>query len=128
MNIQQSKLEDLVGTKINNLTLYQKAFTHKSAIKEYEELNDSFETLEFMGDSVLGFVITKFLFDKFEAKQEGFLTKARTKLVRSETLAGLARKLGLHEWVLMDEKGMRNGWNNNPKILEDVFEALVGAI
>ena len=42
MNIQQSKLEDLVGTKINNLTLYQKAFTHKSAIKEYEELNDSF--------------------------------------------------------------------------------------
>ena len=128
MNIQQSKLEDLVGTKINNLTLYQKAFTHKSAIKEYEELNDSFETLEFMGDSVLGFVITKFLFDKFEAKQEGFLTKARTKLVRSETLAALARKLGLHEWVLMDEKGMRNGWNNNPKILEDVFEALVGAI
>lgn len=118
MNIQQSKLEDLVGTKINNLTLYQKAFTHKSAIKEYEELNDSFETLEFMGDSVLGFVITKFLFDKFEAKQEGFLTKARTKLVRSETLAALARKLGLHEWVLMDEKGMRNGWNNNPKILE----------
>ena len=98
MNIQQSKLEDLVGTKINNLTLYQKAFTHKSAIKEYEELNDSFETLEFMGDSVLGFVITKFLFDKFEAKQEGFLTKARTKLVRSETLAALARKLGLHEW------------------------------
>lgn len=128
MNIQQSKLEDLVGTKINNLTLYQKAFTHKSAIKEYEELNDSFETLEFMGDSVLGFVITKFLFDKFEAKQEGFLTKARTKLVRSETLAGLARKLGLHEWVLMDEKGMRNGWNNNPKILEDVFEALIGAL
>jgi ribonuclease-3 len=128
MNIQQSKLEDLVGTKINSLSLYQKAFTHKSAIKEYDELNESFETLEFMGDSVLGFVITKFLFDKHENRQEGFLTKARTKLVRSETLAAIARKLGLHEWVLMDEKGMRNGWNNNPKILEDVFEALVGAI
>ena len=39
MNIQQSKLEDLVGTKINNLTLYQKAFTHKSAIKEYEKVD-----------------------------------------------------------------------------------------
>jgi ribonuclease-3 len=60
MNIDQSKIEDLIGTKINNLTLYQKAFTHKSAIKEYDTLNDSFETLEFMGDSVLGFVITKF--------------------------------------------------------------------
>ena len=128
MNIQQSQIEDLVGTKIKNLALYQKAFTHKSAIKEHEDLNDSFETLEFMGDSVLGFVITKFLFDRHEEKQEGFLTKARTKLVRSETLASIAHKLGLHNLVLMDEKGMRNGWNNNPKILEDVFEALVGAI
>ena len=91
MNLQRSKLEDLVGTKINNLTLYQKAFTHKSAIKEHDELNESFETLEFMGDSVLGFVITKFLFDIHESKQEGFLTKARTKLVRSETLASIAR-------------------------------------
>jgi ribonuclease-3 len=81
-----------------------------------------------MGDSVLGFIITKFLFDRHESKQEGFLTKARTKLVRSETLAAIALKLGLNDLVLMDEKGMRNGWNNNPKILEDVFEALVGAI
>ena len=57
-----------------------------------------------------------------------FLTKARTKLVRSETLAAIALKLGLNNMVLMDEKGTRNGWNNNPKILEDVFEALIGAI
>lgn len=97
-------------------------------MKEYEQLTESFETLEFMGDSVLGFIITKFLFDRHEEKQEGFLTKARTKLVRSETLADIALKLGLNKIVLMDEKGMRNGWNNNPKILEDVFEALVGAI
>jgi ribonuclease-3 len=81
-----------------------------------------------MGDSVLGFIITKFLFDRHEEKQEGFLTKARTKLVRSETLADIALKLGLNDLVIMDEKGMRNSWNNNPKILEDVFEALVGAI
>ena len=97
-------------------------------MKEYENLTESFETLEFMGDSVLGFIITKFLFDRHEEKQEGFLTKARTKLVRSETLADIALKLGLNDIVLMDEKGMRNGWNNNPKILEDVFEALIGAI
>jgi ribonuclease-3 len=97
-------------------------------MKEYEQLTESFETLEFMGDSVLGFIITKFLFDRYEERQEGFLTKARTKLVRSETLADIALKLGLNDIVLMDEKGMRNGWNNNPKILEDVFEALIGAI
>lgn len=74
-------IEKLVGTKVNNLAIYQKAFTHKSALKRYT-LSESFETLEFMGDSVLGFLVTKFLFDTYESRQEGFLTKARTKLVR----------------------------------------------
>ena len=128
MNINKSMIEELIGTKPTKLDLYKKAFTHKSALKEYEELTGSFETLEFIGDSVLGFVITKYLYDRYEEKQEGFLTKARTQLVRGETLAGIANKLGLHTHVLMDEKGMRNGWNTNPKILEDVFEALIGAI
>jgi ribonuclease-3 len=126
--VTKPQIEQLVGTKIKNLDLYQKAFTHKSALKEYEQFTESFETLEFIGDSVLGFVITKFLFDQYESRQEGFLTKARTKLVRGETLASIATKLGLDKLVIMDEKGMRNGWNNNPKILEDVFEALIGAI
>jgi ribonuclease-3 len=126
--IDKVSLENLVGTKISNIDLYQKAFTHKSALKENENLSGSFETLEFIGDSVLGFVITKFLYDKFEERQEGFLTKARTKLVRGETLARIASKLELYKWIQMDEKGMRNEWNRNPKILEDAFEALVGAI
>ena len=126
--VDKTRIEELVGTKIKNLDLYQRAFTHKSAIKEYEQFTESFETLEFIGDSVLGFVITKFLFDRYESRQEGFLTKARTKLVRGETLAKIANTLNLNELVIMDEKGMRNQWNNNPKILEDVFEALIGAI
>ena len=128
MFVSKEQIETLIDTKIKDLSLYQRAFTHKSALKEYEQYTESFETLEFMGDSVLGFIITKFLFDRHEEKQEGFLTKARTKLVRSETLADIALKLGLNDLVIMDEKGMRNSWNNNPKILEDVFEALVGAI
>jgi len=126
--LTKQRAEQLVGTKIKNLDLYQRAFTHKSALKEYEQFTESFETLEFIGDSVLGFVITKFLFDRYESRQEGFLTKARTKLVRGETLAKIASVLKLDELVIMDEKGMRNNWNNNPKILEDVFEALIGAI
>ena len=126
--LTKERAEQVVGTKVKDLALYQRAFTHKSALKEYEQFTESFETLEFIGDSVLGFVITKFLFDRHESKQEGFLTKARTKLVRGETLAKIALKLGLEKLVIMDEKGMRNGWNNNPKILEDVFEALIGAI
>ena len=101
--VTKPQIEHLIGTKIKNLDLYQKAFTHKSALKEYEKLNESFETLEFIGDSVLGFVITKFLFDQYESRQEGFLTKARTKLVRGETLARIAKILGLEHIVIMDE-------------------------
>ena len=126
-HICKKDIERIVGTKINDIDIYQTAFTHKSALRKYK-LTESFETLEFMGDSVLGFVITKFLFDKFKNEQEGFLTKARTKLVRGQTLATIAEKLELYKWTLMDDKGIRNNWIRNPKILEDVFEALIGAI
>lgn len=126
--IDRVALERLVGTKIKDEKMYRRAFTHKSALKKYRNLEGSYETLEFMGDSVLGFIITKFLFDRYEEKQEGFLTKARTKLVRGKTLCEISKRLGLHTWVLMDDKGMRNSWNTNANILEDVFEALVGAI
>jgi ribonuclease-3 len=126
--LDRTAIERLVGTKISDLKYYRRAFTHKSALRKYKNLEGSYETLEFMGDSVLGFVITRFLFDRYEEKQEGFLTKARTKLVRGKTLCEISKRLGLHNWILMDDKGMRNGWNTNENILEDVFEALVGAI
>lgn len=126
-DLDRKQIDDLVGTKVKDISLYLRAFTHKSALKKYT-LTESFETLEFMGDSVLGFVITKMLFDQYEERQEGFLTKVRTKMVRGNTLAGIALKLGLDKWILMDDKGIRNGWNTNEKILEDAFEALIGAI
>lgn len=120
-------IEDIVGTRIRDISLYQCAFTHKSALKQYA-VKSSYETLEFLGDSVLGFVITKMLFDKYENEHEGFLTKARTKLVRGRTLADIATKLELSKFILMDDKGMRNQWFKNPKILEDVLEAFIGAM
>lgn len=126
-DINKHEIDLLVGTKVRDISLYQRAFTHKSALKTYA-LESSFETLEFIGDSVLGFVITKFLFDMYEHKQEGFLTRARTKLVRGEMLAKIAKTVGIDKYIIMDEKGMRNGWNSNPKVLEDAFEALIGAI
>lgn len=126
--LSRDQLNALVGTKIKDLNLYRRAFTHKSALKRYSGLTGSYETLEFMGDSVLGFVITKHLFDQYEKHQEGFLTKARTKMVRGKTLCEISKILGLEKMILMDEKGERNGWNTNEHIMEDAFEALVGAI
>ena len=126
--LSRDELNSLVGTKIKNIELYQRAFTHKSALKRYSGLTASYETLEFMGDSVLGFIITKHLFDLHEKEQEGFLTKARTKMVRGKTLCEISKVLGLDKLILMDEKGERNGWNTNEHIMEDAFEAVVGAI
>jgi ribonuclease-3 len=104
------------------MSLYTRAFTHKSYNK------DDYERLEFIGDSVLKFVVTKYLFDMFPKEDEGFLTRARTKIERSETLAGFSRNLGFNKFIMMDEKALRNEWNNNDSILEDVFESFVGAI
>lgn len=127
--IDRSSIECLVGTKVSNVTLYVEAFTHKSALKQYDTLTKSYENLEFMGDSVLGFIVTRYLFDKYSGEyEEGFLTKARTKIVRGTTLSSISERMGLYKWVLMDDKGIKKGWNRNPKILEDVLEALIGAI
>lgn len=125
LNIDE--INKLVGIKINDISQYRKAFTHKSALKKYN-LKESFENLEFIGDAILSFIITRFLYEKFSDKQEGFLTKSRIKLVRGGTLATIGEKLGLYKWILMDDKAMTNGWNKNAKVLEDVFEALIGAI
>jgi ribonuclease-3 len=127
--ISKSEIEELVGTRVSNVDVYVQAFTHKSALKQYPELKSSYENLEFMGDSVLGFIVTRYLYDLYSSEQEeGFLTKARTKIVRGTTLSSISERLGLYRWVLMDEKGTKKGWNRNPKILEDVLEALIGAI
>lgn len=127
MFVSRETIEKLVGTKINSIDVYQNAFTHRSALKQYS-VKSSYETLEFLGDAVLSFVITKHLYDTYSEEHEGFLTKARTKIVRGKTLAKISESLGLGDLILMDDKGLRNNWNRNPKILEDVFEALIGAI
>lgn len=128
--ITRDEIEGVIGTKISNVNVYIQAFTHKSALKQYPDtLKTSYENLEFMGDSVLGFIVTRYLYDKYSNEhEEGFLTKARTKIVRGTTLSSISERLGLYRWIIMDDKGIKKGWNRNPKILEDVLEALIGAI
>ena len=126
--MQRSDIEKIAGTKVSDLNLYKTAFTHKSALKDFPN-GESYENLEFMGDSVLNFIVTKYLFDKYNSEEhEGFLTKARTRIVRGTTLARISEALEMWKWVQMDEKGLRNGWNRNPKIMEDVLEAFIGAM
>jgi ribonuclease-3 len=120
-------IENVLQIPVRDTYLYTEAFTHKSALSWYQ-LPQSYERLEFIGDSVLSLIVTRFLFERFQNVQEGFLTRLRTKIVSGKMLCTLARRMGLQHVILMDVKALENHWNENDRILEDVFEALLGAI
>lgn len=130
---------------VKDLTLFQKAFIHKDLCSERNGLNDdldeecvlsskfvtdlsSNERLEFLGDSVMGFVVAEYLFDKYPNKDEGFLTRLRSKLVRKERSAYYAEKLGLGEYLLLSTHLERIQSRTNPRLMEDLFESFIGAL
>lgn len=119
---------EILHMKVRDMAHYYHAFVHKSALKELPAGTCSYERLEFIGDSVLNFVVAKYLFDKYNTKAEGYLTKVRTKLVSGKCLSDFSQKLGLQKYIIMNQKALRSGWNNNTRIMEDVFESLIGAI
>ena len=125
--IERSQLFAILGFQVKNPDVYQTAFVHKSALRE-SGLPSSYERIEFLGDSVLDFVVARYLFDKYPTANEGFLTRVRTKLVSGKSLCNFARRLGLQQYVLMNQKALRQQWNNNDRILEDVFESLIACI
>jgi ribonuclease III len=128
-SINRSILEGLIGVRVNDPGVYSRAFMHKSLIKESNGLiTESYERIEFMGDAVINFIVTRYLFEKYPDKDEGFLTRIRTKVVSGKCLSKLALKLGLQDYIQMNEKAMQNSWNLNDRILEDVFESLMGCI
>lgn len=124
--LTRQALESTLGCSVFNVDRYREVFVHKSACRETGL--PSYERLEFIGDSIIGFVVARYLFEKYPGRDEGFLTKARTKMVSGECLGRIARSLDLGKFVKMNEKAMQNGWANNSRILEDVFESLVGAM
>jgi ribonuclease-3 len=86
------------------------------------------ERLEFFGDSVLNLVVAQYLYERFPESEEGFLTKIRTRLVNGQMLAVLSEKIGLDRYMLISKQIEDNGGRKNMKILEDTFEALIGAL
>lgn len=107
--------------------LLSTALTHKSALNE-SPATESNERLEFLGDAVLELVITEFLYAKFPKQQEGVLTSYRAALVKTTTLAVVARELGLHTMLKMSKGEERSGGRENSSLLADTFEAVVGAL
>jgi ribonuclease-3 len=125
--INREDVEKLLGYRIRTLSIYKQAMLHKSAVKVYNSCQSN-ERLEFIGDSVLNLVIAKYLYHKYPDEDEGFMTKIRTRIVSGRCLSVIAKQMGIHKHIRMNEKALRQGWNNNDRILEDTFEALVGAV
>ena len=133
--------------KVNNILLYQTSFIHKSYCKElykdtdFNNIDDSldlqetsYETMEFLGDSILGSIVSNYLYERFYLiydQNEGFLTYLKNRIVCGESLAVLSKKLGLNKFIVIS-KHIEDNCNipgrNNSNILEDVFEAFIGAI
>lgn len=120
----QSSIEKILGFKIHNIHLYKKAFIHKSMQKT---TNCSNERLEFLGDAVLNLIIAEYVYEKYENEDEGFLTKVRTKLVNGQILSEFAKETKLDQLVVTS-KQLSSKQKGNTKILEDAFEAFIGAI
>lgn len=115
----------LLGFHVSDIELYSSAFRHRSASGPGLP---SYERLEFLGDSVVSLVCSRWLFNNFSEADEGELTKIRTRMVGGQALSRVAAHLGLHRFVQTSEKGRRSGWHMSPRIAEDAYEALTGAI
>ena len=111
----------LFGFEPVNINLYKLALLHKSKNK-----NESNERLEYLGDAVLNLIVAEYLFKKYPFKDEGFLTKIRSKIVSRESLNNLGRKVGLKE--LINFKNIDEYSKNYKSIYGDALEAIIGAV
>ncbi|MCH7641472.1 ribonuclease III [Patescibacteria group bacterium] len=121
-----AKLDDL-KKKFRDKDLLILAITHKSWVNEHPGKRESNERLEFLGDAVLEFVTSQELYKKFPDKEEGYLTALRANLVNTVSLASVAKKLGLGELLLLSKGEEQEGGRENPSLLANTIEAIIGA-
>jgi len=111
-----------------SVDIYNLALTHSSYNAEAKTKHKDYERLEFMGDSVLGFVSATLIFKLHPDMNQGTMTKLRSHLVQSKSLADYARKIELYNYVKTGHSIDSSTIKESDKILEDVFEAFIGAI
>jgi ribonuclease-3 len=121
-------LQTRLGYCFRDPDLLRLALTHPSVAHELEKNVQHNQRLEFLGDSVLGLVLTQELYEKFRAVGEGPLTKARAEMVNRKTLAAQAQRLGLGEHLILSRGEEISGGRKRISALADTYEALLGAI
>ena len=134
----------LIGVLYNNLNLYRNAFIHKSycSMKNTDFVSSnskcppnciplqdvSYERLEFLGDAILNLIVANYLYMRFPEQNEGFLSKIRTRIVNGKMLGSLAEKIGFNKFAIISKQVEDANGRINYKIMEDIFEAFIGAL
>ena len=116
------RLEKEIGYQFSDPGLLRQALTHRSVGKQNNE------RLEFLGDSILNFVIAEALFEKFPDSREGDLSRLRASLVKGEKLTELAVGINLSEYLILGSGEMKSGGYRRASILADTMEAIIGAV
>ncbi|MFQ3577037.1 MAG: ribonuclease III [Cytophagales bacterium] len=120
-------LKSIIGVEPKMISLYLLAIKHTSVSKENKiGIRESNERLEFLGDAVLDLIVGEYIFKKFPAKDEGFLTEIRSRIVNAESLSSLSKKMGIDKLVEIEKP--KNSHQSFRYVYGDALEALVGAI
>ncbi len=125
--MELADFENKIGYIFKDKELLKTALTHSSYANEKKLPSDN-ERLEFLGDSVLGFVTAEYLFSEFRTRPEGELTKLRSAVVCEKSLFRFADKISLGDFILMGKGEEQTGGRNRPSVVSDAFEAVIAAM
>lgn len=131
MPITQDKillLQKMLDITFVNTNLIIQSFVHRSFLNESNLFRESNERLEFLGDSVLSYLVSDYLYSTFPRLSEGELTNLRSSLVKTSTLAEISRNLQLGDYLYLSHGEEESGGRNNSSLLADTFEAFLGAV
>lgn len=120
------KVESIIGYSYKNKELLTRALTHNSGVSKLSK--KSYQNLEFLGDSILSFVIAEELLSRHPNFNEGQLTRMRATIVSDKPLADTIERLKLNEFLIMGFSETKMKINKNLSVMEDMFEAIVGSI
>ncbi|MDR2492613.1 MAG: ribonuclease III [Coriobacteriales bacterium] len=119
--------EKILGYRFKDRSLLYRALTHPSAVLG-EESDESYERLEFLGDAVLGMIISRLVYDRFPHLDEGGMTRIKVALVSGQRLSAIAEELGFSKLIVFGSSEKGTGNRGLVSALEDIYEALVAAL
>ncbi|ABW19002.1 ribonuclease III [Alkaliphilus oremlandii] len=126
---QIKEFQKIIGYQFKNLSIINEALTHSSYTNEYRKKQvQNNERLEFLGDSVLGIVVSEYIYLKYKDLPEGELTKIRANVVCEPSLGNQAKEIKLGQYLLLGKGEEATGGRDRVSILADAFEAVIGAL